>query len=98
MKRSTTQLIEDILQATFNPSILKVDDDSALHHDHPEAKKSGGGHFSVLIVSDDFKGKSSLVRHRLVYAALEKELKSFIHALSIKAYTLDDFNRFKTSF
>jgi stress-induced morphogen len=47
-------------------------------------------HFSIRVVSDAFKGKNLLDRHRLVYAALADPMKDGrIHALEIKAETKD---------
>jgi stress-induced morphogen len=47
-------------------------------------------HFSVRIVSDAFKGKNLLDRHRLVYEALAEPMKDGrIHALEIKTETKD---------
>ena len=47
-------------------------------------------HLMVRIVSDVFKGKNLLDRHRLVYAALDEPMKDGrIHALEIKAETKD---------
>ncbi|KAG5895350.1 hypothetical protein JTB14_003147 [Gonioctena quinquepunctata] len=45
-----------------------------------------GGKFSCLIVSEKFKGKPLLQRHRLVNSILEEELKT-IHAFSQKTFT-----------
>lgn len=42
-----------------------------------------GASFAIEIVSEQFEGKRLLERHRMVNAALEKEMKE-IHALSIK--------------
>ena len=46
-------------------------------------------HWEATIVSSAFAGKSLLQRHRLVFAALEEEMKGPIHALSLKVYTPD---------
>jgi stress-induced morphogen len=47
-------------------------------------------HFSVRVVSDAFKGKQLLDRHRLVYQALAEPMRDGrIHALEIKAETKD---------
>jgi len=47
-------------------------------------------HFSIRVVSDAFKGKNLLDRHRLVYGALAEPMKDGrIHALEIKAETQD---------
>lgn len=47
-------------------------------------------HFSIKVVSDYFKGKNLLDRHRMVYQALDEPMKDGrIHALEIKAETTD---------
>lgn len=48
-------------------------------------------HFEAVVVSADFEGKSRLQRHQLVYAALGNSMASAIHALSIRAYTPDEW-------
>ncbi len=79
--------IEKILRDKFHPQSLEVTDDSAKHAGHnPDAQK-GGTHFSVLVVSDAFNGKTLVERHRMIYAALKGPLGSSVHALAIKAQT-----------
>lgn len=52
-----------------------------------------GASFMVSIVSDQFKGKRLLERHRMVNSALTEEMKE-IHALSItKALTPEQWNQ-----
>jgi stress-induced morphogen len=47
-------------------------------------------HFSITVVSDHFKGKNLLDRHRMVYQALDEPMKDGrIHALEIKAETTE---------
>ena len=47
-----------------------------------------GRHFEATVISDQFEGQSLLQRHRMVNAAVEKQISSDeLHALSIKAYT-----------
>jgi stress-induced morphogen len=47
-------------------------------------------HLMVRVVSDTFKGKNLLDRHRLIYQALDEPMKDGrIHALEIKAETTD---------
>ena len=84
---STKDKIKEILEKKFIIHHLEIIDDSAKHAGHAEAQKSGGGHFSILIVSDDFKGKSLTHRHRLIYTALKQEN---IHALAIKTMTVSE--------
>ncbi len=76
----TGEDIQSALQA-LEPIEIKVNDDSAKHKEHGVS----GGHFSVRIVSERFKGLSLVARHRLVYATLGDAMKSAIHALAIDA-------------
>ena len=87
------RIIEKLLTQKLSALHLEVVDDSAAHQGHREAIKSGGGHFSVLIVSEQFAGKNLLARHRLVYSALKEHLKEKIHALAIKAYTPEEYKK-----
>jgi BolA protein len=75
------------LERAFAPSALEIIDDGARHAGHREA---GRGHFRVLLVSDAFRGRSRLERHRMVYAALAPLLESSVHALNITARTADE--------
>ncbi len=50
-----------------------------------------GQHFYATIVSPEFAGKRLVQRHQMVYAALGDRMKAEIHALSIKAFTPDEF-------
>lgn len=79
-------MIRQRLTAALEPEELEITDDSHKHVGHPGAK-SGGGHFTVRIVSDGFEGKRLLERHRMVYKALGEAMQSEIHALSIQALT-----------
>lgn len=53
-----------------------------------------GGKFEATVISDAFDGKNLLAKHRMVYAALDSHIKSgAIHALSIRAYTPDEWGQ-----
>lgn len=58
----------------------------------PQPTNSGGTHFAVLIVADQFEGKSLIERHRMVHDVLKAQLKDGIHALAIKAYTSQEYS------
>lgn len=48
-------------------------------------------HLNVRVVSDLFKGKNLLDRHRMIYQALDEPMKDGrIHALELKAETPDE--------
>ena len=75
--------------AALEPSRLELTDDSALHAGH-EGAKSGGGHYRLTIVSQQFSGKSTVARHRMIYAALGPMMQQQVHALAIRAYAPDE--------
>jgi BolA protein len=85
---STIKLIKQKL-AALNPEKIEILDESAKHEGH-EGAKNGGGHFLLTIVSCDFSEKSTMVRHRMIHAALGEMMNKDIHALSIKAYTPEE--------
>jgi len=74
---------------TFQPTNVEIVDDSHKHAGH-EGARSGGGHYTLVIVSAQFAGKPTLARHRMVYSALGEMMKRDIHALNITAYTPDE--------
>lgn len=65
---------------------LEITDNSHLHAGH-EGARSGGGHYALFIVSEQFAGKNTLSRQRMIYSALGDMMKHDIHALEIKACT-----------
>lgn len=78
------QRIRAALAATLAPTQCDLIDESHKHRGHAGAR-DGRGHFALRIVSAAFSGKSAIVRHRLVHAALGALMQSDIHALSIEA-------------
>jgi len=72
------------------PTKLIIQDDSAQHAGH--AGNTGGGHFTLTIVSAQFAQKSQIIRHRLIYQALSDLMPQQIHALSILAIATDEPN------
>ncbi len=78
------ELMTQRLKQSLSPTVIFITDDSHLHAGHAGAQ-SGKGHFSLEIVSEHFKGLTSIKRHQLVYKALADMIQTDIHALSIKA-------------
>ena len=74
--------------SVLEPVLIDIKDDSTKHAGH--AGNTGGGHFSLVIVSSQFCGKSQIIRHRSVYQALDGLLPHRIHALSIQAIATDE--------
>ena len=83
-----TRMRERLAKA-LAPTVLNITDDSHHHAGHAGAQ-GGQGHFSVEVVSAVFAGKAPLARHRLVYAALGDMMQTDIHALAIRASTVDE--------
>lgn len=81
---TTAEKIAARLQEAFAPAHLEITDDSAKHVGHA-GTAGGGGHFSCVIVSAAFCGRSRVERHRAVYAALGDLLKHDVHALALRA-------------
>ena len=77
------------LEHAFRPSLLEVVDQSHRHAGHAGAA-DGRGHFDVRIVSEAFRGRAPLARHRAVYAAVGTMMETDIHALSIDAVAPDE--------
>ena len=76
---------------TLAPSAIDLADDSAEHAGHAEALRHGGGHFSLTVVSEAFRGKPRLARHQAVYALLSDLIPGHIHALQLRTLTPDEF-------
>ena len=84
MVHAVEQLIRERL-AALRPMTLDLQDESGQHAGHAGARPSGGSHWQLTIVSEAFRGKSAVARHRMVYEALGDLMKSDIHALRIEA-------------
>jgi len=84
------EMIRARLTEALSPESLEVVDRSHEHAGH-EGAKGGGGHFDVIIVADAFEGMNSVARHRTIYDALGDAMRAEIHALSIRAYTPEEF-------
>jgi len=81
------EIIKSKLHDKINIQRLDIIDES---HKHVNHSQSNGGHFKVLIISDDFKGINLIGRHKMIYSALGDLIKTKIHAISINAKTPDE--------
>lgn len=89
----TKDKLEKILKNTFASEYIFVADDSYRHAGHAEAITSGGKHFSIVIVSQEFDKRSLVQRHQMVYGALQGAMGQAIHALAIKAWTPEEYQK-----
>ena len=77
------------LQRALHTAQVELIDDSHMHAGHAGAQ-DGRGHFRVRVISSDFAGLRTLLRHQLVYRSLGEMMQTDIHALSITALTPDE--------
>ena len=63
----------------------EVEDESHQHAGHAGHRPGGQTHFRVYIVSEAFRGKSRIDRHRMINQTLARELAEGVHALAIHA-------------
>lgn len=85
MSGTVQQEMEQMLRAALAPTRLAVINDSASHRGHTGDDGSGESHFTVVIESAAFAGKSRLERQRLVNRALGDIPGQRVHALAIRA-------------
>lgn len=84
------QEMQRLLEAEFAPQRLEVINDSARHHGHAGDDGSGESHFTLVIESAAFSGKSRLERQRMVNRALGDIPGERVHALAIRAFAPED--------
>lgn len=90
---SLRERIISILTKELTPIYLKVVDFSEKHRGHVGYGEKGESHFDVIVVSDVFSGKSRVERQKLVYGFLAEEMKSQIHALTLKTLTVEEADK-----
>ena len=76
--------------AALLPETLELIDESAAHAGHAGARPGGQTHWRLRIVSPAFAGRTTLARHRMVYAALGELMQHPIHALALRAEAPDE--------
>lgn len=84
---SVEKTIAEKLLKEFAPSHLQVSNESGGHR----VPKNSETHFKVTLVSDQFKGLRSVVRHQMVYRILNEELNSGVHALALHTYATEEW-------
>ena len=82
MSEKRMKLIRESL-IKLSPSYIDIEDEGHLHIGHAGAKS--GGHFKLNIVSESFRDKTTIERHRIIYKCLDDLMNTEIHAISIKA-------------
>ncbi|WP_237153282.1 BolA family protein [Oryzibacter oryziterrae] len=80
---SRADRMQAALEASFAPSHLVIEDESARHHGHAGHREGGETHYRIEIESAVFAGRPRVACHRLVTESLAAEFQSGLHALSL---------------
>ena len=71
--------IQDMIALGFDDAVVRVASDDNTH-------------FEALVVASEFEGQRPLARHQLVYKTLGTLVGNEIHALSIRAFTPEEWS------
>ena len=52
-----------------------------------------GDHSSVVVISDQFDGKSLVQRHQMIYSSVSDVLTGELHALQLKTFTHEEWKK-----
>ena len=74
----------------MNPESIQQLIEQGLPGARAEVRGDDGVHVAATVVSEAFRGKLPLARHRLVYATLGDRMGGEIHALALKTLTPDE--------
>ena len=87
---SRADRLESRLRVAFEPQLIDIYDESHMHAGpHLET------HFKLILVSDYFLGMSRVKRHQAVYAQIQDELDSGLHAIALHLFCPDKWKIIK---
>jgi BolA protein len=81
------QQIESRLREALSPEHLELENESHMHSVPPGSES----HFRLVLVSEAFAGQRKVARHQRIYQLLAEELAGPVHALSIFAWTPEEW-------
>ncbi len=70
--------IENLIRARFPEADVKIQD-----------LAGDGNHYAAHVVAKEFKGKSRVQQHKMVYEALEGRMGGVLHALALTTAVKD---------
>jgi BolA protein len=82
---SRADRIAAALNEALRPETLEIVDESERHHGHAGWREGGETHYRVRVVSEAFRGKTRVARHRMVMDLLSAEFTGGLHALAVEA-------------
>jgi stress-induced morphogen len=69
--------LQSLIQNALPDSIIEIKD-----------LAGDDNHYSITIKSEQFKNKSRLEQHQIVYSALQDKMGTILHALQIKTISI----------
>jgi acid stress-induced BolA-like protein IbaG/YrbA len=75
----------------MDPTEIKALIDTGLPGAEVRIVSEDNTHYAALVISESFAGKRPIARHQLVYQCLGTLMGNEIHAMSIRAYTPDEW-------
>ena len=72
----TADQIKSFIEEALPDSLVEIED-----------LKGDGDHFSAIVISKSFSGKSRVEQHKMVYDALQGRMGNELHALKLKTTT-----------
>ena len=78
---------------TMNPSDISQLIAAGFEQADVKVMSEDNTHYEAIVVAREFEGKRSLARHQLIYKTLGKLMGNEIHALSIRAYTPEEWRQ-----
>ena len=69
----TKEEIETLIKKAIPDAVIKIED-----------LRGDGNHYSAVIISKSFEGKSKVMQHKMVYDSLEGKMGKELHALMLK--------------
>lgn len=92
MSRETR--LRGLLESAFAPQSLILENES-----HGHSVPSGSEtHFKLVMVSERFTGRARIDRQREVMDALREEFSSGLHALTMRLFTPDEWEKVRDGF
>ena len=79
-----------IRKSTLDAETIRKLIETGLPGAEVQVQGDDGVHFEASVVSEAFRGKLPLARHRLVYATLGELMGGAIHALALKTATPEE--------
>ena len=70
--------IEKLIKTEFPDAVVNIQD-----------LAGDGNHYSATVISSQFKGKTKIEQHKMVYNALQGKMGNELHALALKTKEKD---------